>query len=147
MARSKKAQALTDMILDIFKLSGQLIFAGDEIANEVGLTSARWKVLGALGIAEKPLTVSQIAQNMGQTRQSVQRLVDAMTDKGFLELKENPYHKTSKLVQLTKKGVNTYNRLEEIQTPWATELANEFSQGDLDAALSVIKKLSEKLEN
>ena len=37
---------ITDLILETFRLNGQLLAAGDALVSDVGLTSARWQVLG-----------------------------------------------------------------------------------------------------
>jgi MarR family len=46
------------------------------MSRDLGMSNGRWQVLGAPAIAGRPLSVSQIARNMGLTRQSVQRTVN-----------------------------------------------------------------------
>src|SRR5467141_3144788 len=75
---SPAGRALTQLILDIFRLNGSLLAAGNELTRDLGLSSARWQVMGAL--AEGPLPAAQIARNMGLSRQSVQRLVDMLAE-------------------------------------------------------------------
>jgi len=117
MKRSNEGQVFTEIVLEIFQLSGLLIAEGDLLTKEVGLSSARWKVLGALAHSDVPLTVPQIAHSMGQSRQSVQRLTDAMGQDDFLVYQSNPHHKKAKLVTLSKKGKEIYELLEQKQIP------------------------------
>ena len=147
MEHSRKGQIYTDIVLETFKLSGLLGTQGDELAGEFGLTSARWKILGALVYSDFKLTVSQIAVAMGQTRQSVQRLANAMVEDGLLEYIDNPAHKKAKLVNLTKNGRKVYAGLEKKQIPWANSISASFSQQDLKTTLEVLKQLSEVLKN
>src|SRR6476660_4453281 len=86
-------EAFTHLVLEVFRLNGRLLSVGDRLVAGLGLTSARWQVLGALHGSTGRLTVSQIARSMGLQRQSVQRLVDVMTADGLLQLVENPQHR------------------------------------------------------
>ena len=90
MEDSQKGPVFTEVVLEIFKLGGLLIHEGDHMTSEYGITSARWKILGAIALSGRPQTVPQIARTMGLTRQAVQRLVDAMNKDGFLEFENNP---------------------------------------------------------
>ena len=48
MQHTLEGQRFTEIVLEIFKLNGLLITEGDQITKTLGLSSARWKVLGAL---------------------------------------------------------------------------------------------------
>lgn len=94
-ARTARGEAATELVLRVFRANGVLLAAGDRLAAEQGLTSARWQVLGALALAGRPLTVAQIARRMGLTRQSVQASVDRLRRATLLEADENPDHRRS----------------------------------------------------
>src|SRR5437867_1990266 len=79
-------EAVTDLILETFRLNGQLLSSGDQLTRDLSLSSARWQVMGTVGIANTPLPVAQIARNMGLTRQSVQRIADVLAEEGLVEL-------------------------------------------------------------
>ena len=83
MKHTQKGSILTEIILETFKLSGLLVSEGDQLVMEAGLTSARWKILGALSYESTAMTVPDIARAMGQSRQAVQRLANEMTKDGF----------------------------------------------------------------
>jgi DNA-binding MarR family transcriptional regulator len=146
MAHTPEGQLFTDIVLEVFKLNGLLVIEGDQLTKDLGLSSARWKVLGALALSRSQMTVPQIARAMGQTRQSVQRLVNEMRDDGFLVFQVNPHHKRAQLIALTAKGKKIYARLEQKQMPWANAIAARTRASDLKVASSVLKKLIEKLE-
>ncbi|MEM7008464.1 MAG: MarR family transcriptional regulator [Thermodesulfobacteriota bacterium] len=145
--RTQRGDLVTDLILDVFKLSGLLVSEGDQLTAELGLTSARWKVLGAVALAEKPLTVSQIARTMGQSRQSVQRIANRLIDQGIFIYQNNPAHKRARLLKLTKKGQKIFSKLDTIQAPWANMSGQRFKVAELKTALNVLRELIEYYEN
>ena len=61
----KKTIALDHLILEIFRVNGRLIAAGDVLVKDIGLTGARWQVLGAIATSSIPLPVAHIARRMG----------------------------------------------------------------------------------
>ena len=144
--RIKKAKVFTELALECFKLNGLFVSEGDRIAGEFGLSSARWKVLGAVAMAEEPLTVAQVAREMGQARQSVQRIATSMAADGYFIWKDNPAHKRAKLLCLTEKGQHTFQQLEDAQAPWANEAVQQLDEQELQIALDVLRKLAEGFE-
>ncbi len=143
MRHTQEGHVFTEIVLEVFRLSGRLIAEGDKITEPYGLSSARWKILGSIARSDTPLTVSQIARVMGQTRQAVQRLVDIMQSNGLLAFLRNPEHKRAKLITLTDKGKGVYARLEEKQIPWANEQASRLNGDNLATTLATLKKISE----
>jgi DNA-binding MarR family transcriptional regulator len=131
------------LILEIFQFSGRLLAAGDRLAKPLGLTSARWQVLGA--IESQPLSVAQIARKMGLARQNVQRLGDALEKEGIVEYVPNPDHKRAKLVRLTEGGRSALNKLGMSQELWANRTAFRLNASEIEVAMDVVKKLRTRL--
>src|SRR5919109_2455052 len=102
--RTPQGDAATDVVLRTFRANGLFLAAGDRLAAEEGLSSARWQVLGAIALARRPLTVPQIARRMGLTRQSVQASVNRLLGEALVEADENPDHSRSPLIHLTEVG-------------------------------------------
>src|SRR6266511_3861527 len=98
-SRTPEGDAATDVVLRTFRANGLFLAAGDLIAAEEGLTSARWQVLGAVALAGRPLTVPQIARRMGLTRQSVQTSVNRLLSEELVEAHGNPDHRRSPLIR------------------------------------------------
>lgn len=146
MSHSKKGHTFTAIVLHTFRLGGLLAAEGDRITAEFGLSSARWKVLGALQTAGTPLTVPQIAHAMGQTRQGVQRLVGEMAEDGLLQLSDNPLHKRARLVAPSARGSQVYALLESRQAPWANAISAGLSQAELATTAAVLQRLIGILE-
>lgn len=142
MNESQKGTVFTEIVLEVFKLGGLLVSEGDQMGLEFGITSARWKILGALSLAGEPQTVPQIARSMGLTRQAVQRLVDAMHDDELLLFHENPGHKRAKLISLSKHGEAVFSKLDEKQSGWAMKCSLDITKPELEETLSVLKRIS-----
>lgn len=139
----KHGELFTELVLEIFKLNGLLLAEGDRIAGEYELSSARWKVLGAVAINGRPLTVAQIGRHMGQARQSVQRIANDMAESGYFTWVESPSDRRAMLLKLTAKGKRVYQQLETDQAPWANDAAKSLGIDQLDSALNVLRKLSD----
>ena len=144
MKLTRQGHAFTEIVLEAFKFSGLLTTEGDKLTQIYGLSSARWKIIGALERSQTALTVPQIARVMGQSRQAVQRLADSMHKDGLVVFIDNPKHKRAKLVTLTIEGTNAYAKLEQLQIPWANGHSSEIDEKELEITLTTLKKLSEK---
>jgi DNA-binding MarR family transcriptional regulator len=144
--RTPEGEKATEVLLSVFRANGLLVAAGDRLAAEHGLTSARWQVLGAITLSRRPLTVPQIARRMGRTRQSVHTTVDRLLADGLVELSPNADHRRSQLVRLTELGDRRYRAIDEQQAPWANELAQGLSDSDLQITARVLDELCTRLE-
>lgn len=111
--------SLGALVVEIFRLNGALLAQGDRMSGDLGMTSARWQVLGALELAQQPLTVAKIARNMGLTRQSVQRTVNELDAARFVSFSDNPDHRRARLVAPTVKGRKVYREIMRRQAEWA----------------------------
>jgi DNA-binding MarR family transcriptional regulator len=138
---------ITDIVLETFRLNGELLTAGDRLVADLSLTSARWQVMGAIGLAQTPLPVAHIARNMGLSRQAVQRLVNELAVQGVVDFAPNPYHLRAKLVILTPRGKDIFAAAMQRQGPWADALADSLTVFEIDTALRVLRALRERLQS
>ena len=145
MPHRKAGSSFTALVLEVFRFHGCLLAAGDRLTKPLHLSSARWKVVGAID-QQGPLSVSKIARNMGLTRQTVQRLANEMKVGQFIEYAPNPDHRRAKLVRLTKKGRRVMKILKQRQIHWADKIAAGVSTEEVEAALGLIKKLRMRLD-
>ncbi|MDH3738589.1 MAG: MarR family transcriptional regulator [Alphaproteobacteria bacterium] len=141
---SPQGVAFTELVLELFRLNGVLLAEGDRLGADIGLTSARWQVMGALADAAR--TVPQIAREMGLTRQGAQRTVNVLLAEEFVELRLNPDHKRAKLVQLTDIGRGRLDEVSARQVRWANAVSNGVTVADLKTAARVANTLRKALE-
>jgi DNA-binding MarR family transcriptional regulator len=139
------AAAGTELVLDVFRINGLLLAAGDGLAAAEDLTSARWQVLGAVALAHEPLAVPRIARRMGLTRQSVQASVNRLVSDGMLAAEPNADHARSPLFDLTDSGAAAYERLAAAQQDWIGALTTDLPGAELQAASRVLRTLSARL--
>jgi DNA-binding MarR family transcriptional regulator len=144
---TKLVDALTQLIIETFRLNGRLLTAGDMLVADLGLSSARWQVLGAIALAAVPLPVARIARNMGLTRQAVQRVVNDLGREGLVRHAPNPHHRRAKLVLLTSAGRAAYEAALERQRPWAEALARGLGIKQLESAAALLKSVRERLDD
>jgi len=140
---SPRGVAITELILEVFRVNGLLLMAGDRLTKDLGLTSARWRVMGAL--AEGPLTAAQIARNMGLKRQSVQRLVNVLHEQNLVSLSDNPDHRRARLVQLNEMGRNKFEQTSQIQANWVNSLSEGLELTNLKLAFEQLRDIEERL--
>lgn len=135
-----------DLIVEIFGANGNLIETGNRLTHALGITSALWQVMGALGFAERPLSVPMIAKRMGLARQSVQRNIDLLIKAGLVALGANPRHRRSALVSLTAAGWETLERIDARHHPLSLRIADEIGDARIAAALQVLREMNALLD-
>jgi DNA-binding MarR family transcriptional regulator len=140
-------EALTDLLLVVFRLNGRVLVSGDRLVADLGLTSARWQTVGAIALAGTPLPVAHIARNMGLTRQAVQRVTNELAADGLVVFTPNPHHRRAKLVSLTAAGWRAHHAALERQAPWANWLAADLTKEEIEAATQVLSALGQRLED
>ena len=140
-------ESVTALILETFRLNGALLATGDRLVGPLGLTSARWQVLGAIALGPHPLAVAHIARNMGLTRQAVRRLVNEMVADGLLRLDDNPHHRRARLVVMTTAGHAAYAAAMALQTPWAEALGQGLPTTDIEAARRLLLAIRRRLDD
>jgi len=144
--RTPAGRAVSTLIVAIFRLNGRLLVSGDRLVASLGLSSARWQVLGAIAFAPTPEPVARLARNMGLNRQGVQRIVGELAAEGFVELKDNPHHRSAKLVVMTAKGLKAFDAALRLQTPWVNMLGDGFDAKSIEKAGKLLDELRQRLE-
>ena len=144
--RTPAGEALTDLVLDLFRLTSLLLTAGDRLVADLGLTSARWQVLGAMVAAERPQPVAWLARDMGANRQNVQRIINDLHKDGLVQFEMNPHHRRAQLVVLTDKGRRAFEAAMELQAPWINRISDGLAAKEIQTAHRVATALRNRLE-
>jgi DNA-binding MarR family transcriptional regulator len=144
--RTATAEALTNLFLDLFRVTSLLLTAGDRLVAPLRLTSARWQILGAITYAERPQPVAWLARDLGANRQNVLRIVNDLHKEGLVTFEVNPHHRRAQLVVLTDKGRRTFEAAMELQAPWVNDLSNGLPVKDIETVHRLITALRKKLE-
>jgi DNA-binding MarR family transcriptional regulator len=144
MNRTTASQAFTELILEVFRLNGRLLSAGEALTRPHRQTSARWQVLGALD--ETGRTVAEIGRRMGLTRQSVQRTTDLLEADGLVSYADNPAHQRAKLATLTARGRATLDAITSRQIEWANRIASRLAENDLQHAIRTLQQVRQAMD-
>lgn len=142
---SAAADAMVQLIAQSFRLNSRLQLTADRMAQDVGLSAARWQVLSAVTQATHPVTISDIARALGLARQSVQRVADALSKDGLIVYLPNPKHQRSSLVGVTKKAAKLLEQLDERRLAWARAVATTLPVADIKVANEILRAVIEKL--
>ena len=145
--RTPAGDALTGVILDFFRLNSLIQTSGDRLVARLGLTSARWQILGAIVGAERPQPVAWLARDLGGNRQNVQRIINDLHREGLVAFEINPHHRRAQLVVLTEKGRRIFDEAMELQAPWINELSEGLAIKDVATVHRVVKMLRARLED
>ncbi|MCP3466885.1 MarR family winged helix-turn-helix transcriptional regulator [Bradyrhizobium sp. CCGUVB23] len=145
--RTPAGDALSNLMLDLFRLNSLVLTAGDRLVAALGLTSARWQILGAIVHAERAQPVAWLARDLGANRQNVQRIVNDLQAEGLLAFEANPHHRRAQLVVLTDKGRRTFDAAMALQAPWINDLSEGLSVKDLQTVHRLVTALRKKLES
>jgi DNA-binding MarR family transcriptional regulator len=143
-----RADGLGGLVVEVFRLNGAFLMEGDRMTQDLGMSSARWQVLGALELAGRPLSASQVARNMGLTRQSVQRVLDELEASGFVTFADNPDHARAKLVAPTASGRRVFQTIMRRQSDWSNDVKARtgFSDRRLHDVTVALRKLREAIK-
>jgi DNA-binding MarR family transcriptional regulator len=144
--RTPAGSGLTDLVLDLLRVNSLLLTAGDRLVAPLGLTSARWQMLGAIDGAERAQPVAWLARNLGANRQNVQRIINDLHRDGLVAFAPNPHHRRAPLVVLTDKGRDTLEASRRLQIPWINSVARGLQVEDIATAHRVLADLRRTLE-
>src|ERR1700690_2907261 len=139
--RTLAGDALSDLVLDLFRLNSRMLAAGDRLVADLGLTSARWQILGAIVTAEHPEPVAWLARNLGANRQNVQRIINDLHKDGLVAFETNPHHRRAQLVVLTDKGRLAFDAAMGLQALWINGLSDGLLLKDIRTVHRVITAL------
>lgn len=135
----------TRLLIEIGRLHDRLNGATDVLVADLGMTSARWQVMGAVATATGPCTVSDLARRMGLARQSVQRVVNDLADRGLISMVRNPGHARAPHIRLAPKGEIAFAEANGRRQPWAESLTTGLDEAAIHEALQVLKALNRAL--
>ncbi|WP_440217187.1 MarR family winged helix-turn-helix transcriptional regulator [Chromobacterium piscinae] len=143
--RTAAGAALSDVVLDLFRVNNGLLAQGDRLVASLGLTSARWQVLGTIVAAERPQPVAWLARDMGGNRQNVQRIVNDLAKEGWVVFADNPHHRRASLIVLTDLGREAYDAAMKLQAPWINRLAEGMGLEEIAVLRRVLSMLQARL--
>jgi len=143
---ARKGEAITDLMLEV----AQFFFRLRALGQKTGLIT-NWGA-GAFGFMRSlaligPLTVPQIAQMRPTSRQRMQRLADELAAEGLVEFIDNPRHRRSKLLRLTRKGNTRYREMNARLLDIAATMGADLSEAEIRRSTDIVRRLSEETKS
>ena len=92
-----------------------------------------------------PATVPDIARSRSVTRQHIQTLVNALMDHALVVLEDNPLHKRSSLVTLTKEGERVFKRMRKREDRLYEATDFDLKAKEIEAAVATLRQVREAL--
>jgi DNA-binding MarR family transcriptional regulator len=133
-----KGRIYREIVTELFRLRALMLESAERLTAPIGLTSARWQILGA--VEEAPGTVADVARSLGLTRQAVLETSGAMVREGLVTFLDNPNHKRARLMTPTPKARKALDYLRPRQMQFANLMGSPHSLDALHAALEVLQK-------
>ena len=139
MPEAKSRTLLPLIVADVFELAGRFRDNGEGIARTVGQTQARWQVMSAASAERK--TVPQIARRLGVTRQNVQRIADLLVEENWASFEDNPDHRASPHLVLTKRGRAALDQLAKAAEAHHASVARRLSATEVASLHRGLRRL------
>jgi DNA-binding MarR family transcriptional regulator len=138
----KPQQATAEDVLDLSVAVIEFYFRIDAISAALaGFANAggEWGTLRTL-VNDGPQTVPNMARSKPVSRQHCQTIVNALEAQGLVEFVDNPKHKTSRLVRVTKKGQARFQSMRKQFLGAAGEYAHLFTASEIATATDVCRR-------
>jgi DNA-binding MarR family transcriptional regulator len=141
-----RGAAIVELMLEV----AQLFFRLRAVGQKAGLFTS-WGA-GTFGFMRSlaligPLTVPQIAEMRPTSRQRMQRLADELAAEGLVEFIDNPRHRRSKLVRLTRRGKARFRELSGRLLEIASTMGADLSEADIHRTTKIVRKLSDEAKD
>lgn len=118
---------------------------GDAMHQDFGVTTAMRAVLETVS-AEEELTVPDIARVKRVSRQNIQVIVDGLVAGGLVQLTENPAHKRSPLVELSKRGREVFREMRRRERSAFGLIASDLTPANVAATQETLAAIKLRLE-
>jgi DNA-binding MarR family transcriptional regulator len=140
---SSKGMAIADLMLEVAQFFFRLRAFSQKTGFNTSWGASAFGFLRSLALIG-PLTVPQIAQMRPTSRQRMQRLADELAAEGLVEFIDNPRHRRSKLVRLTRKGDARYRELSARLLEIASTMGADVSEADIRKTTEIVRRLSDE---
>lgn len=137
-----KAETVTELMLEVAQCFFKIRALGQKAGLITGWGGGAFGFMRSLALLG-PLTVPQIAQMRPTSRQRMQRLADELAAERLVEFIDNPKHRRSKLVRLTRKGDARYRELNARLLAIASTLGVALNEADIRKTIEIVRHLSD----
>jgi DNA-binding MarR family transcriptional regulator len=145
-AASSRGEAIADLMLDVAQFFFRIRAFGRKTGFMTSWGAGSFGFLRSLALLG-PLTVPEIARMRPTSRQRMQRLADELAAAGLVAFTDNPRHRRSKLVRLTRKGDRHYRRLDAQLLSIASGMGAGLVEADIRKSAELLRRLSDEMKD
>ena len=145
IARSKGA-VIAELMFEVAQLFFRLRAVGQKAGFFTDWGAGAFGFLRSLALLG-PLTVPQIARMRPTSRQRMQRLADELAGEGIVEFIDNPRHRRSKLVRLTRTGISRYRQLDARLLEIVSTMGADLGEADIRTSVEIVRRLSDEMKD
>jgi DNA-binding MarR family transcriptional regulator len=113
--------------------------------QEAGISFSQLKCLGLLTEADAQLSLGALSEETGLSLAAISRGVDGLVQRGEVKRTEDPDDRRSKLLTVTARGRNTYERLASVRAAGVKRFTEELAPQERDALGAALHPIVERL--
>lgn len=138
-----KGEAFAELVFEIAAYFFRIRAAGQKhglVSQSGGGTLGFLRTIAIAGA----ITVPDLARMRPTSRQRMQQLADELAAEGLIEFIDNPLHKKSKLMRLTRKGQARYRVMMKQLHKIGADVAQDIGEGELRRVAVLLHELRER---
>jgi DNA-binding MarR family transcriptional regulator len=113
--------------------------------QEAGISFSQLKCLGLLTEADPQLSLGGLSEETGLSLPAISRAVEGLVQRGEVKRAEDPDDRRSKLLTVTARGRNTYERLASVRAAGVKRFIEELRPEERDALGAALHPVVERL--
>jgi len=118
----------------------------NERLRPLGLSQARWMVLLHLSKRGDGVVQKALAEWIGIESPTLVRILDRMTEDGWIERRESTTDRRAKTVHLTRQANAIIKRIDKIAAQLRKEMLVDIDAADIDACMRVLQQIKHTAE-
>jgi MarR family transcriptional regulator for hemolysin len=118
----------------------------DERLRPLGLSQSRWMVLLHLSKRGDGVVQKALADWIGIEGPTLVRILDRMTEDGWIERRESPTDRRAKTVHLTEQSRAVIQQITQVAAKLRSELLTDIPLADIDTCMRVLQQIKQTAE-
>lgn len=144
MKEKTKEEELEKVIIEIRKCFNRLKTLSGQLLGNLGINPSMRGVMESLSNGKR-MTVPEIAEQKGVTRQHIQNISNALLAKKLIETTSNSAHRRSQHLMLTAKGEELFRQVRGIESFPAKRVAAPISLASLSRLHALLSELNDSI--
>jgi DNA-binding MarR family transcriptional regulator len=113
--------------------------------QEAGISFSQLKCLGLLTEADSQQSLGALSEETGLSLPAISRAVDGLVQRGEVKRTEDPDDRRAKLLTVTARGRNTYERLASVRAAGVQRFVDSLEADERDALGDALHPIVERL--